>query len=233
LGWLGKHANLIAPGLGSFVFLGEVLTTLALAPDAPSRKSCGSCTRCVVACPTEALRGDGTIDATRCISDLTQRRDGIPGALRALVGDWVWGCDVCQEVCPPTRLAGVAGNLSFAAGDSADAFPDLQQLLDLRSNAFKRRYRKTAMGWRGPAVLRRNAAVALGNSLDRASVPALVRALAADAVAMVRGHAAWALGRIASPAALAALAIAADEETDPEVRLEIGEALKPFARRDR
>jgi epoxyqueuosine reductase len=199
LGWVGKHTNLIVPGIGSYAFLGEIVTTLALEPDAPSRKSCGSCARCVSACPTGALRGDYTIDARRCISDLTQRRDGIPREMRPLIGDWVWGCDLCQEACPPTRRAPPRVDRSFEAPNAEHAFPDLHALLSMRAGAFKRRFGKTAMGWRGAAVLRRNAAVALGNALDRASVPALTHALRDDSHSMVRAHVAWALGRIASP----------------------------------
>ena len=115
LGWIGKHTNLIAPGLGSFVFLGEIVTTLELPADAPLRKSCGACARCIEACPTRALRGDYTIDANRCISDLTQRTDAIPRAMRALIGDWVWGCDICQLVCPPTASRGVAASPQWRA----------------------------------------------------------------------------------------------------------------------
>ncbi|MFZ1124040.1 MAG: tRNA epoxyqueuosine(34) reductase QueG, partial [Candidatus Baltobacteraceae bacterium] len=114
LGWVGKHTNLIVPGVGSHVFLGEILTTLELEPGAPSKKSCGSCRRCIAVCPTGALRGDYTIDATRCISDLTQRTDAIPRELRPLLGDWVWGCDLCQEVCPPTRRAPPRAGRAFA-----------------------------------------------------------------------------------------------------------------------
>jgi epoxyqueuosine reductase len=229
LGWVGKHTNLIVPGAGSYVFLGEVLTTLALAPDAPLRKSCGSCARCVTACPTGALRGDHTIDATRCISDLTQRTDPIPPGLRPLIGDWVWGCDLCQEACPPTARAPRAGGAAFTAHDPEVQAPDLQALLALRSGAFRRRFAPTAMGWRGAAVLRRNAAVALGNGLDRADVPALAAALASDPHPLVRGHAAWALGRIASPAALAALRARSAEETEASVRSEIAAALEPLS----
>jgi epoxyqueuosine reductase len=227
LGWVGKHTNLIAPGLGSFVFLGEVITTLELEPDPPLRKSCGSCTRCIDVCPTGALRGDYTIDATRCISDLTQRKDGIPRALRPLVGDWIWGCDLCQEVCPPSRRAAVRGGPAFEARDGEAAHPPLAQLLALRGRDFRRRFGRTALGWRGAAVLRRNAAVALGNGLDRAAVPALCAALAGDPNPMVRGHAAWALGRIGSPAARAALERAARAENATEVREEIAAALAP------
>lgn len=236
LGWIGKHTNLIAPALGSFVFLGEIVTTLALPPDAPLRKTCGTCARCVTACPTGALRGDYTIDATRCISDLTQRTDGIPRALRVALGDWVWGCDLCQTACPPTQRARAVAGAEFAPLDDDGAAPSLVGLLALRSGVYKRRYRATAMGWRGAAVLRRNAAVALGNALDRASVPALAVALASDPHPMVRGHAAWALGRIGSPRALAVLAARAACECDEGVRAEVGEAQapwKPFLRAGR
>ncbi len=233
LGWAGKHTNLIVPGLGSFVFLGEVVTTLALPADAPLRKSCGSCTRCIEVCPTRALRGDGTIDAGRCISDLTQRKDAIPLELRALAGDWVWGCDLCGEACPPTRRAGARAARAFAAPDAEAAFPRLERLLTLRGAEFKRRYRPSAMGWRGPEVLRRNAAVALGNQLDRSSVPALERALAQDESALVRGHVAWALGRIGSPRAYAALEAAAVRERDASVLAEISRALEPARRAGR
>jgi epoxyqueuosine reductase len=225
LGWIGKHTNLISPSLGSFVFLGEIVTTLALEPDAPLRKSCGSCARCIDACPTGALRGDYTIDATRCIADLTQRTDPIPREMRALIGDWIWGCDICQVVCPPTRNAGNAGSEAFVPLDAAMGAPALTELLQLRSGEFKRRYARTAMGWRGAAVLRRNAAIGLGNALDRSAVPALVQALASDPHPMVRGAAAWALGRIAAPQAIDALHAHAVIESDSGVQEEITAAL--------
>lgn len=228
LGWIGKHTNLISPSLGSFVFLGEVVTTLDLPPDAPLRKSCGECRRCVDACPTQALRGDYTIDATRCISDLTQRTDGIPAEMRPLMGDWVWGCDICQVVCPPTVAAGTTAGAQWAPASRAAAHPSLVALLALRSGAFKRQYAGTAMGWRGAAVLRRNAAVALGNALDRSAVKALAESLERDPHPMVRGHVAWALGRIGSPTALAALRRRRSLERDGGVRSEIEAALEPF-----
>lgn len=228
LGWIGKHTNLISPGLGSFVFLGEVVTTLELPPDESIAKSCGSCARCVDACPTGALRGDYTIDANRCISDLTQRTDAIPRAMRPLIGDWVWGCDICQLVCPPTRDAGQRGGAQWAPTNPEAAHPGLVDLLRLRSSAFKKRFRLTAMGWRGASVLRRNAAVALGNALDRSTVGPLVESLCRDPHPMVRGHAAWALGRIGSPDAVAALRGQSNVERSQEVRAEISMALQPF-----
>lgn len=229
LGWIGKHTNLISRTAGSFVFLGEVITTLDLAAQPPLRKTCGSCVRCVEACPTRALRGDYTIDANRCIADLTQRTDAIPREMRALVGDWIWGCDICQIVCPPTRNAGHQGGRAFSPFDAATGAPALVALLQLRSGEYRRRYRHTAMGWRGAAVLRRNAAVALGNSLDRSTVSALASSLEHDPHPMVRGHAAWALGKIGSPAAIAALRSRAVAEPQDEVADEIGFALEPFS----
>jgi epoxyqueuosine reductase len=228
LGWIGKHTSLIVKGLGSAVFLGEIVTTLELEPDAPVRTSCGACTRCVDICPTGALRGDSTMDATRCISDLTQRRDPIPRALRPLIGTWVWGCDLCNDACPPSIQAGRAGDDAFGPIDAELGTPDLHALLRLRGKAFAR-VRRTAMGWRGAAVLRRNAAVALGNGLDRADVPALAEALRDDPSPLVRGHAAWALGRIGSPPAYAALRRSAAHEADPAVAEEVAAALEPSA----
>jgi epoxyqueuosine reductase len=204
------------------------VTSLELTPDEPLRKSCGGCTRCVSACPTGALRGDYTIDATRCISDLTQRKGAIPRELRPLMGTWIWGCDLCQDACPPTNRAPRAA-AAFAPLDGETRAPALASLLRLRSGEFKRRYAPTAIGWRGAAILRRNAAVALGNQLDRAAVPALEEALACDPHPQVRGHTAWALGRIGSPRAIAALRERQTCERDALVLDEIASALLPYS----
>jgi epoxyqueuosine reductase len=229
LGWIGKHTNLISGEFGSYVFLGEIVTSLPLPADTPLKKTCGSCVRCVQACPTQALRGDYTIDATRCISDLTQRIDGVPRAMRPLIGTWVWGCDICQIVCPPNAVA--RRGVGAASDSRAVAAPSLLELLRLRSGAFKRRYARSAMGWRGAAVLRRNAAVALGNALDRSTVGGLSAALEEDPHPMVRSHAAWALGRIGSPSAVSALRRRYGEEEEQSVREEIAAALEPFTTR--
>lgn len=230
LGWVGKHTNLIVPEAGSFVFLGEIVTTLPLQADEPLRKQCGACARCIPACPTGALRGDYTIDASKCISDLTQRTGPIPREMRALIGMWVWGCDLCQIACPPNERVQPRVSDENAPITPHLAVPQLVSLLRLRSGEFKRLYAKSAMGWRGAAVLRRNAAVALGNALDRSTVPPLVEALRDDRHPLVRGHAAWALGRIASPLAVSALRDRLAEEGDPYVRDELAAALEPFRR---
>ncbi|HMF28985.1 MAG TPA: HEAT repeat domain-containing protein, partial [Candidatus Cybelea sp.] len=153
----------------------------------------------------------------------------IPIEMRALIGDWVWGCDICQLVCPPTARASHAGGSEWAPFDEECARPALVELLALRSGGFKRRYERTAMGWRGAAVLRRNAAVALGNALDRSTVAALTQSLERDPHPMVRGHVAWALGRIGSPSAVTALRSRYPVERDASVRDEIAAALKGIA----
>ncbi len=229
LGWIGKHTNLIDPTHGSFVFLGEIVTSVAFDADPALQKNCGSCCRCVDICPTGALRGDYTIDATRCISDLTQRTDGIPRTLRPLIGTWVWGCDLCQQICPPTQKAGFSSSPDNSAVSQDAAAPLLVRLLRLRSSEFRRVFAPTAIGWRGAAVLRRNAAVALGNTLDRSTVPALAEAAEGDPHPMVRGHAAWALGRIGSPQAIAVLQKQLSGERTETVREEIVSALEPFS----
>ncbi|TAM86494.1 tRNA epoxyqueuosine(34) reductase QueG [bacterium] len=225
LGWVGRHTGVIVPGLGALAFLGEIVTDIPLPPDEPIRKSCGSCRRCVDVCPTGALRGDFTIDATRCIGDLNQRLDAIPRAMRPLMGDWVWGCDLCTVACPPSHVAPKIGRPAFSPAPGISPYPALAAILRLRSGEFKRTYRASAMGWRGGAILRRNAAVCLGNTLDRSVVPDLEGAFAEDPHALVRGHAAWALGRIGSPRALRALAARLPLERDAGVRDEIDAAL--------
>lgn len=140
------------------------------------------------------------------------------------------GCDLCQTTCPPTQLAGERGDAHASAPlDAEAAAPTLVRLLRIRHGEFKRRFKKTAMGWRGSAILRRNAAVALGNALDRSATGALALALDEDPHAMVRGHIAWALGRIGSPSAITALRARYRVESDPGVRQEIRAALEPFS----
>jgi epoxyqueuosine reductase len=198
LGWIGKNTNLIHPRMGSYLFLGDLLLDLELEPDTPfSGDRCGSCTACLDACPTGALTAARTLDARRCISYLTiEHRGSVPQEMRPLMDDWVFGCDVCQEVCP--------WNLRFArpAQDPAlrpvRATLDLVEMLALDKDAFRERFRGTPL-WRARrAGLLRNAAVVLGNLGDPAAGPALRRSLA-DPEPLVAEHAAWALSSLAGP----------------------------------
>jgi len=206
LGWIGKNTLLIHPRLGSYLFLGAVVTDLELAPDAPEPDHCGSCRACLDACPTQAFPEPWVLDATRCISYATiEARGPVPEAARVPQGAWAFGCDVCQEVCPwnrrerrevPPDAHGLRGRLAPRAEWRR---PALRWLLELDEEAWRRATRRTALRrarWRG---LLRNALVAAGNSGDRELAP-LVARHAASADALVAEHARWALARLAAPA---------------------------------
>ena len=223
LGWFGKNTNILTPSLGSWVFLGQVITDLVIEPDSPLKKTCGSCVRCIDACPTGAIIGPYVIDNSKCISHLTiENRGPIPRALRPLMLDWVFGCDICQEVCPVNRKAIPATEPAFK--NPGAGLLDLVELLSLSEEEFLLRYRGTPIMRAKRVGLQRNACVALGNHRDPAAIPALRRALI-EGQPLVRGHAAWALGQIGGEPAGLALREAAVLETDPEVSAEITDAL--------
>ena len=223
LGWFGKNGNILSPTKGSWLLLGQIITNLPLAPDAPLSKTCGQCTRCIPACPTNAIVAPYVVDNTRCISYLTIEHKGpIPLELRPLMGNWVFGCDICQEVCPVNRKAVATVDPNFGRRDLDTV--DLISLVEMTEVEFRERFAGTPImraKWEG---MRRNGCVALGNSGDRRAVPALCRAMKSG-TALVRGHAAWALGRIGSREAVEALESAAAREPDAAVRSEIRMAL--------
>jgi epoxyqueuosine reductase len=163
VGWIGKNTCVIAPRLGSYLFLGELVTTLELAPDAPATDHCGACTRCLEACPTRALFAPYQMDASRCISYLTiEHRGEIPAQLRPQMGDWVYGCDVCQDVCPHNHKAPAAEHPGITA-EYLPARIDLRQLVGLSTADYRRLTRPTAARRATRAMWRRNAAIALAN----------------------------------------------------------------------
>ena len=231
LGWIGKNTNLIRKGAGSWLFLGEILTDLELPPDGPHRNYCGTCSRCITACPTGAIIGPYQLDARRCISYLTIEHEGqIPIELRSSIGTRIFGCDDCQEVCPWNRFATKTADPAFAERPEQQT-PELIPLLRLDEEAFRQRYAGTALRRAGRNRFVRNVAVALGNAGDARAVPALETALRDDPDPVVRGHAAWALGRIGNEPAVEALTRAAARETDPIAAAEIGYA-RSESRRD-
>jgi len=205
LGWIGKNTVLIDPELGSYLLLGELLTTLELAPDdAFTADRCGSCSRCLEACPTDAIRGPRRLDARRCISYLTIELEGaIPESLRPAIGNRVFGCDICQEVCPWNRDAPPAGDPGLEPGRPA-AFDSMVEwageLLELDEDGFGERYGDTALERPGRERMLRNLCVGLGNSgrPDRAA-PVLARCRD-EGSGLVREHAEWALARLAAAA---------------------------------
>lgn len=224
LGWIGKNTNLIRKGAGSWFFLGEILTDLEIPPDPPARNYCGTCARCIAACPTGAIVAPYQLDARRCVSYLTIEHEGpIPLDLRPAIGARIFGCDDCQEVCPWNRFAVPAAEPAFAERPDQQT-PELIPLLSVGEDGFRARYAGTALRRAGRSRFVRNVAVALGNVGDARAVPPLAKALRDDPDPLVRGHAAWALGRIGGAAAREALERAAARETDSSVRAEIGYA---------
>lgn len=228
LGFTGKNTMLIDPRRGSWFFLGVLLTTQALVADlpladmpAPPMPGCGRCRRCLDACPTAAFPQPYVLDARRCISYLTIELKGwIPVDLRPLMGNWVYGCDVCQEVCPFNRFAQPTGEAAFRSPDWETAAPPLLALLALDEAGFAERYRHSPVGRIKRARLVRNACVAAGNWGSPAAVAPLGRLLT-EPDPLVRGHAAWALHQIGGEAAHGMLAAALDDETDTAVRREL------------
>jgi epoxyqueuosine reductase len=226
LGWYGKHACLIVPGHGSWVLLGELLLDLELEPDPPLTKDCGRCAICLDRCPTGAIVAPYTVDTPRCLSFQTiEQKGAIPPELRPLLGDWVFGCDVCQEVCPYTRAANPEPDPAFLPKSVENAYPSLRRLLAMTEEEFRATYRGTPVTRAKRRGLARNAAVALGNVGSEADVPHLARALAEHDEPLVRGHAAWALGRLGGGAARRTLVSARGSEPDGSVRSEIEAAL--------
>jgi epoxyqueuosine reductase len=231
VGWIGKNTHLISPRKGSWFFLGELFLGIPLVYDQPIRDRCGSCDLCLKACPTSAFVGPYVLDARRCISYLTIELKGwIPRHLRPLIGNHIFGCDICQEVCPYNVKAIPTHEPAFTPREGLYA-PQLIPLLSMTAAEFRARFR-------GRPILRakrrgflRNIAVALGNLRSFEAIPALVGALNDDE-ALVRGHVAWALGRIGSSEALEALRCRLAVENDGDVTNEIVEAIREATERE-
>ena len=219
IGWQGKHTNLVSRTHGSWLFLGSIFTTVELAPDAPETDRCGSCRACLDACPTDAFAAPYKLDARRCISYLTIENKGpIPRALRAAIGNRIYGCDDCLAACPWNKFAQAASEAKLAARQDLRA-PRLADLLALDDTAFRAFFSGSPVKRIGRDRFVRNVLVAAGNSGDAALVPQ-VRALLADASPLVRGAAIWALSRLAPDEVRAAARPALAAEDDEEVREE-------------
>jgi len=248
LGWFGKNTMLINPKLGSYFFVGVLLLDVDLPPDEPFVEDrCGTCQACLDACPTGALLGRDEsgapiIDARTCISYLTiELRGPIPAELRPLIGNRVYGCDICQEVCPfTTKFSAPSTEPAYSPKAEFDGPPLVElaeRLLAMSGKGFLHEFAASPVTRAGRKGLLRNVCVGLGNWGVEAAVPTLVSALS-DTAPLVRGHAAWALGRVDSPSAFEALSARLEEELDPfvleEIGLALGEMTPPFgAERDR
>lgn len=236
LGWYGKNTMILTKGWGSWVFLSEVVTGLELEPDDPVATSCGQCEVCLRACPTGALVSPYVLDNRRCISYLTiELRGSIPVELRPLMGAHIFGCDICQQVCPVNLIAvrrvsqrgerlDDAKRQAFRPRTPDFSSPALIPLLALDDDGFRERFRRSPIKRAKRRGLLRNVCVALGNLGDPVAIPALARALR-DPEPLVRGHAAWALGTIGGEESRTLLECAATDENDMMVQAELRYAL--------
>jgi epoxyqueuosine reductase len=228
LGWIGKHSNLINWKKGSWFFLAELLVDVELETDLPfTRVDCGSCTICIEACPTDAIIADRTLDARRCISYLTiELKGAIPLELRPKMGNLIFGCDICQQVCPWNRDVPQSQQTELMPRPENVA-PQLLDLMKLDQAAFSKRFRNSPIKRAKRRGFLRNVAVALGNWAHVDAIPALSLGLE-DEEALVRAHAAWALGRISDLQAKTKLEEAKITEKNPDVLEEIEAALAVF-----
>ncbi|WP_461369796.1 tRNA epoxyqueuosine(34) reductase QueG [Candidatus Darwinibacter acetoxidans] len=228
LGWSGENCTLITPSSGSYAALGTILIDRELEPDAPLPQGCRRCGRCREACPTGALTEPHIIDPHRCLSYVTQAPGIVPAAIRPLMGGRIYGCDLCQEVCPHNAA------LPAGRGDKEQptpfplfpAHPLLEPILQMTRKEFESTVGLTAAGWRGKSILQRNAVIALGNSGDRDAVPALAHVLKRDSRPLLRLHAAWALGRLGGSRARRSLELQLQREAEPAVVAELRRALE-------
>lgn len=230
LGWLGKNTLLITPEYGSLVFLGELITNIPFSADAPLAEGCGGCERCVSACPTNALDRRRNLNPDLCLAGVSQYKGLINPELRELMGNTIYGCDVCQLVCPHNNKSNAAKHAPAGLNcenlnQDEEHFPVLKEMLSMTNAEFKRKFGHTSGAWRGRTVFQRNAAIAAGNNADQDSVPELIRILKTDNRPVMRATAAWALGKINDTAGQAALVRALSNETDITVISEIRRTL--------
>ncbi len=231
LGWIGKNTLLLNKREGSWFFLAGLLLSDELEYDDPQQTShCGTCTRCLEACPTDAFVEAGTLDARKCISYLTieLRDQPIPAELRPGMQDWMFGCDVCQDVCPWNRKAPISGEPAFQPVETFTPV-DACELLTLDEAAFQERFQSTPMSRARRAGLLRNAAIVLGNRGDESAVPALLGVIN-DEEPLIRGAAAWALGRLGAPTTVEMLQTRLEIETETDVIEELKQALAKLVR---
>lgn len=224
LGWVGKNTSLITKEFGSWVYLGEMLTSVPFPPDHPIEEECGDCTMCIDSCPTGAIVQGGQLDSTRCVAFLTQIKDEIPEEFRSAIGNRLYGCDTCQQVCPKNRKINFTHHPEFTP-DSDAAKPLLKPLLTISKKQFASKFGRSSGSWRGKKPIQRNAILALAHFKDKSAVPDLLRVLLEDERSVLRSTAAWALGRIGGEEAMLALKKAKIREKDAVVQEEIEKAL--------
>lgn len=224
IGWSGKNCSIITPEFGSYVYLGEMITNIPFEPDQPMEDRCGECNKCIDACPTGALVQGGQLNAQRCVAFLTQTKGFIPDEFREKIGNRIYGCDSCQTACPENK------GKDFHFHQEMEPDPDvvkplLRPLLTIGNREFKEKYGNLSGSWRGKKPIQRNAIIALAHFKDKTAIPDLVQVLNEDPRPVLRGTAAWALGKIGGQTAIDELNKAKTSEQDEEVLLEIEKGL--------
>ena len=225
IGWSGKNCSILTPEYGSYVYLGEMITNIPFTPDSPMEDQCGSCTKCLEACPTGALVGPGQLDSQRCIAFLTQTKGFLPDEFRDKVGNRLYGCDSCQTACPVNK----GKDFHFHTETEPDpeiAKPLLKPLLTMSNRDFKENFGSISGAWRGKKPIQRNAIIALAHFKDETGLPDLEKVLKDDPRPVIRGTAAWAIGKIGGSEALLVLEQAAEKEKDEEVLAEIAKGMR-------
>ncbi|WP_341280990.1 tRNA epoxyqueuosine(34) reductase QueG [Paenibacillus sp. FSL H8-0537] len=228
LGWSAKNCSILSEDLGSWIYLGEMITNLPLEPDESVTDGCGECTKCIDACPTDALVGPGQLNSSRCISFITQTKGFVEDGYMRKIGNRLYGCDTCQTVCPVNRGKNWTHQPELQP-DHELVKPLLTPLLTIGNKEFQRLYASSSSAWRGKKPIQRNAVIALGNFKDRSAVPDLIQVLRQDVRPVMRGTAAWSLGRIGGAEAEEAIQQALLQEADDDARRYMEQALLSLA----
>ncbi|MDM5296130.1 tRNA epoxyqueuosine(34) reductase QueG [Peribacillus simplex] len=225
IGWSAKNSMIITPEFGSFVYLGDMITNLPFEPDQPMEDQCGTCNKCVDVCPTGALVQGGQLNSKRCIAFLTQTKGFLPDEFRTKIGNRLYGCDTCQTVCPKNK------GMDFHFHEEMEPDPELvkpllKPLLTISNRDFKETYGHVSGSWRGKKPIQRNAILALAHFKDETALPELIQVMKDDPRPVIRGTAAWAVGKIGRGQSVSVLEEARMKETDEEVLAEIEKGLQ-------
>lgn len=224
IGWSGKNCSIITKEFGSYVYLGELITTLAFPPDTPITEQCGTCTKCIDACPTKAIIQGGQLDSNKCIAYLTLTKTFLSDEYREKLGNRIYGCDTCQQVCPENK------GKDFHLHEEMEADPEmvkplLKDLLFISNKEFKQIFGSLSGAWRGKMPIQRNAIIALAHFKDKSAIADLQKLLKEDPRPIIRGTAAWAIGKIAAESSFSILKMAKEGEKEADVLLEIEKGL--------
>lgn len=229
IGWSGKNCAIITPEFGSYVYLGEMITNLPIEPDTPMEDQCGTCNKCIDVCPTGALVQGGQLNAQRCIAFQTQTKGFLAEEFREKLGNRIYGCDTCQTVCPKNKGMDFHNHPEMEP-DPEIAKPLLQPLLFISNKEFKEKYGHISGSWRGKKPIQRNAIIALAHFKEEGAISDLITVMKKDPRPVIRGTAAWALGKIGGDESKTALELARQQEADHEVLKEMDDALQRLAK---